>query len=93
MGGEPIKATDYTHLGSVTEFKFSAEIGKAFRGGNQLKYLKNFGEGWGFLKSHLALTFVGKFSLKPFFPSALLTNLLQTITIIKEVMELEEPTF
>ncbi len=58
LGGEPIKATEYTHLATVTEFKYSAEIGKAFRGNNQLKHLKNFGAGWGFLASHLALTFV-----------------------------------
>lgn len=50
--------TEYTHLGTVTEFRFSAEIGKAFRGGNQLRYLSNFGPAWGFLQSHLALTFV-----------------------------------
>jgi alpha-amylase len=50
--------TEYTHLGTVTEFRYSAEIGKAFRGGNLLKYLRNFGAEWGFLPSHLALTFV-----------------------------------
>lgn len=58
LGGEAITKYEYTHLGTVTEFRYSAEIGKAFRGGNALKYLKNFGEEWGFLKSHLALTFV-----------------------------------
>jgi alpha-amylase len=58
IGGEPIKATEYINIGTVTEFKFSAEIGKAFRGGNQLKWLKNFGVGWGFLPSNRALTFV-----------------------------------
>jgi alpha-amylase len=50
--------TEYTHIGTVTEFRYSAEIGKAFRGGNQLKFLRNFGADWGFLPSHLALTFV-----------------------------------
>lgn len=50
--------TEYTHLGTVTEFRFSAEIGKAFRGGNQLRYLNNFGTAWGFLPSDLALVFV-----------------------------------
>jgi len=58
LGGEAIQKTEYTHLGTVTEFRFSAEIGKAFRGGNQLRYLRNFGPEWGFLASNLALTFV-----------------------------------
>lgn len=45
-------------MGTVTEFRYSAEIGKAFRGGNQLRYLSNFGTAWGFLPSNQALTFV-----------------------------------
>ncbi|CRK95800.1 CLUMA_CG009256, isoform A [Clunio marinus] len=58
LGGETIKATEYTHLGTVTEFRYSAEIGKAFRGRNQLRYLRNFGTEWGFLPSNRALTFI-----------------------------------
>lgn len=58
QGGEPIKATDYDHLGRVTEFRYGLELGNAFRGGNQLKYLSNFGEGWGFLSSGVAVAFV-----------------------------------
>ncbi|CAO1306626.1 unnamed protein product [Diamesa hyperborea] len=58
LGGEAISKDEYTHLGTVTEFRFSAEIGKAFRGGNALKNLRSFGTAWGFLQSHLALTFV-----------------------------------
>lgn len=58
LGGETISKNEYTHLGTVTEFRYSAEIGRAFRGGNQLRYLNNFGPDWGFLASHLALTFV-----------------------------------
>lgn len=57
-GSDAIKPTEYTSLGIVTEFKYSMEIGKAFRGDNQLKWLKNFGSEWNFLPSHLALTFV-----------------------------------
>lgn len=58
LGGEAISKHEYTHLGTVTEFRYSAEIGRAFRGGNELRYLRNFGTEWGFLSSHLALTFV-----------------------------------
>lgn len=45
-------------MGAVTEFMFSAEIGKAFRGYNMLKWLKSWGPDWGFLPSTDALVFV-----------------------------------
>lgn len=57
-GGDAITREEYTHLGTVTEFRFSAEIGNAFRGGNDLRWLYNFGVGWDFLPSHLAFVFV-----------------------------------
>jgi alpha-amylase len=43
-GGEAIHSTDYTGFGRITEFKYSAEIGNAFRGNNPIKYLNNFGK-------------------------------------------------
>ncbi|KAL7011009.1 hypothetical protein ACKWTF_014046 [Chironomus riparius] len=58
LGGEGITKDEYLHLGSVTEFRYSAEIGRVFRGYDLLKYLRNFGEGWGFMASASALTFV-----------------------------------
>jgi alpha-amylase len=58
LGGEGISKYEYTHIGTVTEFRFSAEIGKAFHGRNQLRWLVNFGPDWGFLASASALTFV-----------------------------------
>lgn len=45
-------------MGSVTDFKFSAEIGKVFRGKNELKWLKTWGPEWGLLPSEYALVFV-----------------------------------
>lgn len=42
----------------VTEFRYSAEIGKAFRGNNMLTWLENWGEGWGFMASASSLVFV-----------------------------------
>lgn len=44
LGGEPVKATEYTGMGSVTEFKYSAWIGDAFRNGS-LSGLSSFGSG------------------------------------------------
>ncbi|KAG5676206.1 hypothetical protein PVAND_006055 [Polypedilum vanderplanki] len=58
LGGEAIKKDEYLHIGTITEFRYSAEIGRVFRGYDLLKYLKNFGEGWGFMASASALTFV-----------------------------------
>jgi alpha-amylase len=43
-GSEAIKSSEYTGFGRVTEFKYSAEIGNAFRGNNPIKYLTNFGK-------------------------------------------------
>jgi len=45
-------------MGAVTEFRFSSEIGNTFRGNNALRWLVNWGEGWGFVPSYAALVFV-----------------------------------
>lgn len=45
-------------MGVVTEFKFSMEISRAFRGHNELKWLKSWGVQWDFLPSKYALVFV-----------------------------------
>lgn len=57
-GGEAISKYEYVHLGLVTEFVYSEEIGRAFRGFNSLKYLKTWGPEWGFTESHLSFVFV-----------------------------------
>jgi alpha-amylase len=60
LGGEAITSNDYTGHGRVTEFKYGKYLGDVFRklGGQQLSYLRNFGEGWAMLKSGDALAFV-----------------------------------
>lgn len=58
LGSEPIKKTEYNHLGQVTEFRHSAEIGRSFHGRNNLAFMKNWGEAWGFLPSKDGLVFV-----------------------------------
>ena len=42
LGGEPISANQYFHLGRVTEFKYGARIGGVFRkwNGDKLSYTK-----------------------------------------------------
>ncbi|XP_054165966.1 alpha-amylase-like [Oppia nitens] len=58
IGGDKIKATEYTPLGRVIEFKNFQNMGEVFRKKNnqKLKYLKNYGpgtgkDGWGLLPS------------------------------------------
>ncbi|XP_065339160.1 alpha-amylase A-like [Cloeon dipterum] len=58
LGGSIVGFTDYLDLGRITEFRFSAEIGRAFRGLNELRWLSSWGEGWGFMPSGSALAFV-----------------------------------
>lgn len=57
-GGEAISKYEYSGMGTVTEFKFQDEIGRAFRGENKLKWLISWGPSWGFLPSDEALVFV-----------------------------------
>jgi alpha-amylase len=40
LGGEAVSKNEYTEFGTVTEFRFSSEIGRAFHGRNPLKWLK-----------------------------------------------------
>ncbi|XP_063696476.1 alpha-amylase A-like [Culicoides brevitarsis] len=58
LGGEGINKYEYDFMAAVTEFKFSAEIGKCFRGKTPLAKMSNWGEEWGFLPSNHALVFV-----------------------------------
>uniref|UniRef100_UPI00398F0C0F pancreatic alpha-amylase-like n=1 Tax=Pristiophorus japonicus TaxID=55135 RepID=UPI00398F0C0F len=60
QGGEPISSSQYFGLGRVTEFKYSAKLGTVVRrwNGEKMAYLRNWGEGWAFMPSDLALVFV-----------------------------------
>ncbi|GLV35220.1 Amylase related [Carabus blaptoides fortunei] len=55
---EAISKHEYTFIGAVTEFKHSDEIGRAFRGYNDLKYLITWGTSWGFLPDNDTFIFV-----------------------------------
>lgn len=57
-GDIAICRTEYTFLGAVTEFRYSKEIGRAFNGRNQLKWLRSWGPEWGLLPSQDAFVFV-----------------------------------
>lgn len=45
-------------MGAVTEFKFSQEIGRAFQGRNDLKWLQSWGPAWNMLPPNEAFVFV-----------------------------------
>ncbi|NWR28278.1 AMYP amylase, partial [Tachuris rubrigastra] len=53
-------SNDYFGNGRVTEFKYGAKLGTVIRkwNGEKMAYLKNWGEGWGFVPSDRALVFV-----------------------------------
>lgn len=56
LGGEAISSSEYTGQADVTEFRYSASIGDVFKN-QQLSYLNNFGEGWGFIGGDSAVVF------------------------------------
>ncbi|KAM5257257.1 pancreatic alpha-amylase isoform 4-T4 [Ctenodactylus gundi] len=60
LGGESVKSNEYFGNGRVTEFKYGAKLGTVIRkwDGEKMCYLRNWGEGWGFVPSDRALVFV-----------------------------------
>ncbi len=60
QGGEPISASDYFQNGDVTEFKYSLKLSETFRTGKLAWFngANQFGVGWGFMPSDLAVVFV-----------------------------------
>ncbi|CAH1788535.1 unnamed protein product [Owenia fusiformis] len=55
---EPIRGSDYTYLGRVTEFNYGGHLGRAFRKQYPLRNLITFGETWGMLQSENSLVFI-----------------------------------
>lgn len=58
LGSDPVYNTDYTSFGRVCEFKYGAELAPCFKGNNPLKYLSNWGTGWGLLDGQNTLVFI-----------------------------------
>ncbi|MGV9732003.1 alpha-amylase [Streptomyces albogriseolus] len=55
--GEAVQPTEYTGTGDVQEFRYAYDLKRVFNNEN-LAYLKNYGEGWGYLTSGSAGVFV-----------------------------------
>ncbi|XP_054166785.1 alpha-amylase-like [Oppia nitens] len=64
--GPNVKATEYTPLGRVIEFKYYENLGNVFRKlhNQKLCYLKNFGEGWAMLPSQDSLVMINNHDLQ-----------------------------
>ncbi|EFX81580.1 alpha amylase [Daphnia pulex] len=58
QGGEPITANEYFYIGRVTEFKYGRKLSDVFHKKTQLKYLVNWGVGWGLMPDGNALVFI-----------------------------------
>ncbi|ESP02078.1 hypothetical protein LOTGIDRAFT_185931, partial [Lottia gigantea] len=58
MGGEAIKGSEYVRSGRVTNFVYGIKLGEVFRKKNPMKYLRNFGEGWGMMNGGDVLNFI-----------------------------------
>ncbi|MFM9591285.1 alpha-amylase [Streptomyces scabiei] len=55
--GEAVQPTEYTGNGDVQEFRYAFDLKRVFTNEN-LAYLKNYGEGWGYMNSSVAGVFV-----------------------------------
>ncbi|GGY40028.1 alpha-amylase [Streptomyces djakartensis] len=55
--GEAVQPTEYTGNGDVQEFRYAYDLKRVFNSEN-LAYLRNYGEGWGYLNSGVAGVFV-----------------------------------
>lgn len=55
--GEPIAPGEYLGTGDVQEFRYARDLKRVFHG-EKLAYLRNYGEGWGYLPSDRAGVFV-----------------------------------
>ncbi|KAK7100027.1 alpha-amylase-like [Littorina saxatilis] len=58
QGGEAIKGEEYLSTGRITNFKFGLELARVFRRQNAMKWLYNFGEGWGMWSGNDVVNFV-----------------------------------
>lgn len=55
--GEAVQPSEYTGNGDVQEFRYAFDLKRVFNNEN-LAYLKNYGEGWGYMSGSVAGVFV-----------------------------------
>lgn len=62
---EDIGRFEYVHIGRITEYMVTGEIGRAFRPEkNKIKWLKNWGPQWVFMPPEFAMVFVDSYRLQ-----------------------------
>merc|ERR1712093_872084 len=54
---EAVQPTEYTSNGDVQEFRYAYDLKRTFNN-EKLANLKNYGEGWGYMRSSIAAVFV-----------------------------------
>ena len=66
QGGSHMHSEEYLGVGRVIEFRYFSRLAEVLRKRNNQKmsYLKNFGEGWGFLKSGDSLVMIDSHDLQ-----------------------------
>ncbi|KAG7284788.1 hypothetical protein NEMBOFW57_009400 [Staphylotrichum longicolle] len=55
--GEAVQPTEYTGNGDVQEFRYAYDLKRVFNN-EKLAYLRNYGEGWGYMSGSVAGVFV-----------------------------------
>jgi alpha-amylase len=89
-GYEAVSKYEYT-FASVTEFRYSSEIGRSFTGQDELHWLSGFGEKWNLLPSHLAMIFVDNHDSQRSGDGAILTYKLRKNYIMAQAFSLAHP--
>jgi len=57
-GSEAVKASEYTGIGTVTEFKYGLKLSDQIFNNRGLNYLSGFGASWGMLPDNRAFVFI-----------------------------------
>ncbi|GAB6025608.1 Alphaamylase [Chamberlinius hualienensis] len=55
---DAIDRNEYINLARVTEFRYGQKLSNVFRGNDQLRWLKNFGQEWDMAQSNQVLVFI-----------------------------------
>jgi alpha-amylase len=89
-GNEAVSKYEYV-FASVTEFRYSSEIGRSFSGGDDLHWLSGFGEKWNLLPSQYAVIFVDNHDSQRSGDDGILTYKMRKNYIMAQVFSLSHP--
>lgn len=89
-GNEAVSKYEYV-FASVTEFRYSSEIGRAFTGRNDLFWLSGFGEKWNLLPTKFAVIFVDNHDSQRSGDDGILTYKMRKNYIMAQAFSLAHP--